>query len=95
VRSNKASTRRGESRWFKSKALAAPPTITVVGRMIGGVEDHISHGVRLVDRGHAHWLDARFGASLIEEGSTKGVFIVPGITLTTLIGHSSSMSSRR
>ena len=40
--------------------------------MLGGVQDHVRHGLWLVDRRDAHRLDAELGASLVEERRVNG-----------------------
>src|SRR3712207_9541611 len=40
--------------------------------VLGGVEDYVRHGLRLVDRRDAHRLDAQLGAPLVEERRVYG-----------------------
>src|SRR5215211_1587071 len=41
-------------------------------RVLSCVEDHVRHSLRLVDRRHAHRLDAELGTPLVEEGRVYG-----------------------
>jgi hypothetical protein len=52
--------------------LGGAPGDEVACRVLGGVEDYVRYGLRLVDRRDAHQPDTKLGAPFVEEGGVYG-----------------------
>ena len=90
TRSCTVSSNSGESAWLEFTALAAPH-YEVARRVLGGVQYRVPYDAGPIEGDGATGLTP----SLVRPLSKKGVFMVPGITWVTLIGHPSWRSSTR